>query len=131
MANMHQHICACATSFAQAGTVAVLRLGDEIIARRVERYRLARDAMIPVLNDIPGVTCHMPAGAYFAFPNISHFGRPSADVASFLLERAGIQSVAGSAFGPHGEGHLRIVFACTAEDVGNSAARLRSAFAEL
>ena len=131
MANIHQQTSACATSFAQAGTIAALKLGDEVIAKRVRQYGEARDALVTGLNSLPGLSCHTPAGAYFAFPNISKLGKPSAEVARLLLEQDGIQSVAGSAFGPHGEGHIRLTFACTRADAVEGIERLRTALTRI
>ena len=117
MANIQQNTSACATSFAQAGTVAALHLGIAAAERRVVQYHKARNALVAGLNAIPGVSCHMPVGAYFAFTNVSKLGRNSDEVARILLERGGVQSVAGSAFGPSGEGYIRLIFACTPNDV--------------
>ncbi len=131
MANIHQHTAACATSFAQAGMVAALKLGQEVIARRVSQYDEARRALIQGLNSIPDVTCHRPAGAYFAFPSVRALRRSSEEASRLLLQQAGIHSVAGSAFGPSGEGHIRLVFACTAADVRDGIERLRAAIQQL
>lgn len=117
MANIQQNTSACATSFAQAGTVAALQLGIAAAERRVPQYQQAREALVAGLNEVKGVSCHLPAGAYFAFANVSKLGRSSDGIARTLLEQGGIQSVSGRAFGPNGEGYVRLIFACTPSDV--------------
>ncbi len=131
MANIQQNTAACATSFAQAGTVAALQLGIEAAERRAAQYIAARDVLVAGLNGIPGVSCHKPAGAYFAFTNISKLGRSSEEVTAALLERGGIQSVAGNAFGPSGEGYIRLIFACTPDDVHEGLKNVRAALEKL
>ncbi len=127
MANINQHTVACATSFAQAGAAVSLRQSAEVIQSRVKQYELARNALVDGLNTLPGISCHKPEGCYVAFPNVSKLGRPSAEVADLLLTHGGIQSVAGSAFGSNGEGHIRVVYACTPADVAEGLERLRAA----
>ncbi|MBN8957902.1 MAG: aminotransferase class I/II-fold pyridoxal phosphate-dependent enzyme [Rhizobiales bacterium] len=95
MAHIHQNTVACATSFAQAGTIAALQLGDDIIAKRVRQYQEAGAPLIDGLNGL-GLSCHRPEGAYFVFPNISKLGRSSEEVSRLLLEKGGIQSVSPS-----------------------------------
>jgi aspartate/methionine/tyrosine aminotransferase len=131
MTNIHQHSAACATSFAQPGVAVALRLPDTVMEPRVRLFEEARDVLIDGLNSMPGVTCHKPGGAYMAFPNVESFGKTSAEVSRALLEEAGIQTVAGSAFGPNGEGHIRLVFACPAQDAAEGVERLGTALARI
>ena len=69
------------------------------------------------LNAIPGVTCVMPHGAFYAFPNMSSFGRTSSEIADHLLYDAGVCGLAGTAFGRHGEGYLRFSYANSRENI--------------
>jgi aspartate/methionine/tyrosine aminotransferase len=129
--NIHQNIVACATSFAQAGMAKLLASDPEellrLIARTVSIYRAARDALVQGLNRIDGVRCHSPQGGYLAFVNIRGLNMRSNDVSELLLDRAGVQTVPGSAFGPAGEGFVRINFSCTAEDVADGLRRINEA----
>jgi len=127
MGNIQQHIAGCATSFAQAGVEAVLRLVEsEVVKTHVEECAHARDALVEGLNSLPGITCWKPSGSYFAFPNVQKLTKRSGEIATFLLEHGGIQVIPGSAFGVRGEGYLRFTFACTPSDVVAGIARLRT-----
>ena len=69
------------------------------------------------LNDIPGITCLEPQGAFYAFPNITGTGQTSADLQARLLADAGVAALAGTAFGPWGEGFLRFSYANSVENI--------------
>jgi aspartate/methionine/tyrosine aminotransferase len=69
------------------------------------------------LNAIRGLRCAMPQGAFYAFPNIRALQRSSAEVASRLLDEAGIACLAGTAFGDYGEGYLRFSYASSEENI--------------
>ena len=61
----------------------------------------------PAFNDIPGITCLEPQGAFYAFPDITETGQTSAGLQARLLADAGVAALSGTAFGPFGEGFLR------------------------
>jgi aspartate/methionine/tyrosine aminotransferase len=63
------------------------------------------------LNRIPHITCLIPQGAFYVFPNISGLGRPSRELADLLLDQVGVAALSGTAFGEHGEGYLRLSYA--------------------
>jgi aspartate aminotransferase len=69
------------------------------------------------LNDIPGISCLQPQGAFYVFPNISGTGLTSAQLQAQLLQGAGIAALAGTAFGPCGEGFLRFSYANSVENI--------------
>ncbi|HEV3484195.1 MAG TPA: pyridoxal phosphate-dependent aminotransferase, partial [Vicinamibacterales bacterium] len=101
----------CTSAFSQAGAVEALTgPQDEMDAMR-EEFRSRRQLVVDGLNAIDGVRCVMPHGAFYAFPNVSAFGMSSAEVADHLLNDAGVSCLAGTAFGSHGEGYLRISYA--------------------
>ncbi|MFN2484083.1 MAG: pyridoxal phosphate-dependent aminotransferase [Candidatus Limnocylindria bacterium] len=101
----------CTSAFSQAGAVAALTgPQDEADAMR-EEFRARRQLVVERLNAIERVSCVMPHGAFYAFPNISSFGASSADMADHLLHDAGVSTLAGTAFGAHGEGFLRLSYA--------------------
>jgi aspartate/methionine/tyrosine aminotransferase len=135
IAMVHAHAVTCPTSFAQAGAEAAIRdrigEGNDPIAEIVRRYATQRDAMVDGLRAIPGVTCTKPRGAFFVFPDLSAFGMSSIDMCGYLLEQARISAVPGSAFGPHGEGHLRLVFKSNVGVIRQGITRLADALAKL
>ena len=77
------------------------------------------------LNALPGVTCVMPKGAFYAFPNITGTGYSSRELASRSLEEAGVAVVAGTSFGELGEGYLRVSYANSIENIEYGLASLR------
>jgi len=111
--NVYSH----ATSFVQR--VAPTALGgkqDEVTAM-VAEFRKRRAVFVKGLNAIPGVTCAMPAGAFYVFPNVQGLGMKSADVETALLQEAGIAALSGTAFGAHGEGYVRFSYANSIENI--------------
>jgi len=95
----------------------------EFIARRAQ--------VIDGLNAIPGVRCAMPHGAFYAFPNVSSYGRSSVEIADHLLYDAGICVLAGTAFGRFGEGYLRLSYANSRENLALALERIAESLARL
>jgi hypothetical protein len=95
----------------------------EFIARRA--------LMVDGLNAIAGVSCVMPHGAFYTFPNVSSYGRTSAEIADHLLYDAGVCGLAGTAFGRHGEGHLRFSYANSREKLLAALERIGESLATL
>lgn len=125
------HSVGCTATFTQfAGLEAVLGPQDEV-DEAVGEYRRRRDLIVAGLNAIPGVRCPMPHGAFYAFPNVSAFGRPSAELAESLLAEAGVALLPGTAFGCNGEGYLRLTYANSVENIQKALDRLAAALAAL
>jgi aspartate/methionine/tyrosine aminotransferase len=107
----------CTNAFAQHGAVEALTgPQDDADAMRAE-FIARRVLMVEGLNRIPGVSCVMPHGAFYTFPNVSSFGRTSSEIADHLLYDAGVCGLAGTAFGKHGEGYLRFSYANSRENL--------------
>jgi aspartate/methionine/tyrosine aminotransferase len=87
--------------------------------------------MVDGLNAIPGVSCVMPHGAFYTFPNVSSFGRTSSEIADHLLYDAGVCGLAGTSFGKHGEGHLRFSYANSRENLALALERVGESLAKL
>ncbi len=83
------------------------------------------------LNDIPGVKCQNPPGAFYVFPNISGFGLSSKEMANYLLEECGVALLPGTAFGKYGEGYLRLCFANSTENIKKAIQLIRDALSKL
>ncbi len=118
----------CTSAFSQYAAAAALRGPWEPVERMVEEFRRRRDVIVAGLNDIPGISCVEPQGAFYVFPNISGTGLTSADLAARLLSDAGVAALAGTAFGGYGEGFLRFSYA---NSVANIEAALESVRANL
>ena len=111
------HSVGCTANFVQiAGIEALTGPQDEVQAVVCE-YQRRRDAIVAGLNDIEGVTCQCPQGAFYVFPNIKSFGLPSSEMADFLLEKAGVAVLPGSSFGKYGEGYLRLTYSNSIENI--------------
>ncbi len=107
-----------------AGVAALTGPWDEPRAM-TEQFRARRDVVVEGLNALPGVTCVMPKGAFYAFPNITGTGYSSRELASRSLEEAGVAVVAGTSFGELGEGYLRVSYANSIENIEYGLASLR------
>jgi aspartate/methionine/tyrosine aminotransferase len=107
----------CTASFVQMAGVAALRGPQEPTQQMVAEFRRRREIIVQGLNDIRGLRCAVPQGAFYVFPNIQALQRSSAGVASQLLDEAGIACLAGTAFGDYGEGYLRFSYASSEENI--------------
>ncbi len=126
MVKLQSFILSCPTSVSQRAALAALtqsRATEEMVAE----YRRRRDWLVAALNDLPGFRCHRPAGAFYVFPNISAFGLSSEEFCARLLQATHVTSVPGSAFGPTGEGHLRMSYATSMESLQTAVERIRAA----
>jgi aspartate aminotransferase len=115
----------CTATFTQrAGIVAIDQRPPEVDTM-VKAFRQRRDAIVAGLNKIEGVTCRTPAGAFYVFPNITglHLG-DAATVANRVLQEAGVACLAGTAFGAVGEGHLRLSYANSLENLDLAVQRI-------
>ena len=121
----------CTNAFAQAGAVQAL-VGSQAEADGYrEEFIARRTLMVDGLNAIDGVSCVMPAGAFYAFPNVSSFGRTSAEVADHLLYDAGVCGLAGTAFGRYGEDHLRLSYANSRDNLERALERIEASLRRL
>ncbi|MBO0801555.1 MAG: pyridoxal phosphate-dependent aminotransferase [Nocardiopsaceae bacterium] len=107
----------CTSAFSQYAALAALEGPWDPVTEMVAEFRRRRDIIVAGLNDIPGISCLAPAGAFYAFCNITGTGMTSADLESRLLAEAGVAALAGSAFGPNGEGFLRLSYANSVSNI--------------
>jgi aspartate/methionine/tyrosine aminotransferase len=107
----------CTSAFSQYAAAAALEGPWEPVERMVEEFRRRRDVIVAGLNDIPGITCLEPQGAFYVFPNITGTGLSSAELQGRLLADAGVAALAGTAFGRWGEGFLRFSYANSVENI--------------
>jgi aspartate aminotransferase len=114
----------CTASFVQIAGVAALRGPQEPSHRMVAEFRRRRELIVKGINDIHGLRCPRPQGAFYVFPNIHTLQQPCADVAARLLNEAGIACLAGTAFGAYGEGYLRFSYASSEANIRNMLKKL-------
>ena len=116
----------CTATFTQrAGVVAISQRPVEVDTMLAE-FRRRRDVIVAGLNRTPGITCRLPHGAFYVFPNITGLRLgDAATVANRVLSEAGVAALAGTAFGPVGEGHLRLSYANSLENLNLAVERIR------
>jgi aspartate aminotransferase len=114
-------LCVNAHSCVNAGTqwagIAALKGSQDCVHAMVAEFDRRRAIVVEGLNKLPGVSCIIPKGAFYAFPNIQKTGWKAKALASSLLEDAGVAAIDGPNFGMHGEGHIRLSYANSAENI--------------
>ncbi|MBI2185321.1 MAG: pyridoxal phosphate-dependent aminotransferase [Thaumarchaeota archaeon] len=111
------NIASCAAAFSQMAGIAALRGPQDDVKRMVEEYDRRRRVIVSGLNSIKGVSCKMPRGAFYVFPNFKSLGMKSRDLVTLLLNEAYVATLHGSSFGPYGEGYLRMSYAASVEKI--------------
>ncbi|QIN79890.1 aminotransferase class I/II-fold pyridoxal phosphate-dependent enzyme [Rubrobacter marinus] len=114
----------CTAAASQYAALAALEGPQDDVGRMLEEFRARRDLIVSGLNDLPGVECIAPQGAFYAFPRIRETGRGADDLADLLLNEAGVACLSGTAFGRHGEGHLRLSYAASRENIVRALERM-------
>ena len=110
MMKVHQYSMLCAPILAQEAAIEALVRGEDDVLRMREQYQRRRDLIVRRLNE-SGLSCHLPRGAFYAFPSIAKTGLSERDFAYGLLEAEKVAVVPGAAFGPSGKGFVRASFA--------------------
>ena len=121
----------CTATFTQVAGVRALTDSQDSVDMMVEAFRQRRDVIVNGLNQIPGFRCLMPRGAFYAFPDITGTGRKSRELADYLLADASVATLAGTAFGAHGEGFLRLSYANSIENIHKALDRIDVAVRKL
>ncbi len=128
---MNSQTVSSAANFTMHAAVAALRGPKEVTRAMCAEYQQRRDFMVPALNAIPGVECQDIEGAFYLFPRFPNSKRNSAELAEALIEKAGIASVPGGAFGKSGEGHVRFTIATAMKDLEKAVEKLAKVAHEL
>ena len=116
----------CTSAFSQRAAIAALTGPWDAVDTMVGEFIRRRDCIVDGLNRIDGVSCQTPAGAFYVFPNIAQLGLGSRQVQEQLLEQAGVACLAGTAFGRHGEGYLRLSYANSVDNIRLALAAIES-----
>ena len=125
------HSIGCTATFTQYAGIEAITGPQNQVEAIVASYQKRRDVLIAGLNAIPGLRCRTPQGAFYAFPNITAFERSSKFISNYLLEEAGVATLPGTAFGPGGEGFLRLCFANSMENIQLAVERISQALKRL
>ena len=124
---VQQSALASATSFAQKGAVEALRGPQEPVAKMVKEFEKRRNVIIDGLNKVKGFSVAKPKGAFYAFVDVKKLGKPSTDLAEYLLNDGKVVTTAGAAFGESGEGYLRISYAASIDNINKGLRRIGEA----
>jgi aspartate aminotransferase len=125
------HAVGCTATFTQYAGVEALTGPQDFVAEMVIEYQRRRDRMLELVNAIPGVHAQRPQGAFYLFPNVGAFSLSSAEIATRLLDEAGVAVLSGSDFGPGGEGYIRLVYATSMEVIEKSMDKMAAWFGSL
>jgi aspartate aminotransferase len=115
----------CTASFSQRAGLAALEGPQDSVDSMVKEFKRRRDTIVQALNTIPGFRCSLPAGAFYAFPNITGTKMSSKAMEELLLNEAGVACLSGTAFGRHGDGFLRFSYANSLENIKEAIDRIR------
>ncbi|MEC7258769.1 MAG: aminotransferase class I/II-fold pyridoxal phosphate-dependent enzyme, partial [Pseudomonadota bacterium] len=115
----------CVNTPAQFGALAALTGPQDAVAEMGAAFDARRRVVVELLNAMPGVSCVVPKGAFYAFPNISGTGWQAKKLASALLEDAGIATIGGPDFGVLGEGYIRISYANSEDNIRRALGRMK------
>jgi len=124
MVRLQENLVACANSSSQYAAIKALSIFNKT-DKMIEVYRKRRNIIVDGLNSIRGISCCKPKGSFYVFPNIKKLGKNSETIANELLEKAKVITIPGSAFGPHGEGYLRISYANSEENIREAVRRVK------
>jgi aspartate/methionine/tyrosine aminotransferase len=117
----------CTASLVQRAGIEALTGPQDAVRDMVAAFRRRRDLMVDGLNNIPGISCLKPDGAFYVFPNISGTGMASKPFADRLLDEFGVAALSGTSFGNHGEGYLRLSYANSEENLARALERIEAA----
>ncbi len=131
VARMVTNSTSCVNTATQYAGIKALTSPQDSVDAMVEEFRGRRDVIVKGLNQIPGFKCLMPAGAFYAFPNIEGTGRKSKELADYLLNEAGVAALSGTAFGHYGEGFLRLSYANSIENIQKALERIDTAIRKM
>ena len=114
----------CATSFAQLAIVAALEGPQDSVKKMKQEFLRRRNALAEGINNIPGIQSNMPDGAFYMFPRIKDTGLSSKEFEHRCLNEAGVALLSGSGFGKYGDGHIRISYANSLENIVRAVDRI-------
>jgi len=114
----------CVNAAAQFAGIAAIDGPQDAVTAMLAAFDRRRLLVVDGLNALPGVTCVVPKGAFYAFPNITATGWAAKPLASALLEEAGVALIGGPDFGVHGEGYLRLSYANSEDNIARALDRI-------
>lgn len=117
VAKLQTNCNSCTASFTQLAGAEALTGPQDAARAMVAEFRARRDLLVDGLNAIDGISCKLPKGAFYVFPNITGLGKASSEIESLLLDEYGVAALSGTAFGAYGEGYLRFSYANSQQEI--------------
>jgi len=114
----------CVNAPAQFAAIEALTGPQDAVGMMLAEFDVRRRLVVDLLNDLPGVSCITPKGAFYAFPNITATGWKAKELASALLEETGVATIGGPDFGILGEGYIRLSYANSQENISIALGRM-------
>jgi len=114
----------CVNAPAQYAGLEALTGPQDAVGEMLREFDMRRRLVVDLLNDLPGVSCITPKGAFYAFPNITGTGFKAKVLASELLEKSGVATIGGPDFGVLGEGYIRLSYANSQENIRRAVERM-------
>ena len=121
----------CTTPFIQYAGIEALTGPQDSVPRMVNEFKKRRDLIVEGLNEIPGISCRRPKGAFYVFPNVKKVGMNCKQLANYLLNEAGVATLPGTDFGKYGEGYLRLSYATSQENIKKGLEKIKTAIAKI
>lgn len=117
----------CTCTFAQYGAIEAIKGPQDDVHKMVAEFKRRRDVIVDGLNEIDGISCLRPHGAFYVFPNITQLGVDGEKFVDILLEEFGVAALSGTAFGKYGKGYLRLSYANSVENIQKALDRIDQA----
>jgi len=130
LTKMQYYVTACSNDAMQHAVLEALEKAPDYPRKMCAEFKTRRDLICERLNAMPGVSCHVPTGAFYVFPKVDVPGMNSEEIAMALLE-GGVLCSPGTAFGAAGEGHLRFAYTTGREDIDMGMDRVEAVLARL
>ncbi|MBM3315151.1 pyridoxal phosphate-dependent aminotransferase [candidate division WOR-3 bacterium] len=125
LARIQTNTNSCTATFTQRACLQALQGPHEPVDRMVAEFKRRRDFIVEGLNQVPGVRCQQPAGAFYVFPGVQATGYDCKVLADRLLEEEGVACLAGTCFGKYGDGYLRFSYANSVENIAKALERFK------
>lgn len=116
----------CTAPFIQHAGIEALTGPQDSILRMVSEFKKRRDLIVDGLNQIPGISCLRPKGAFYVFPNVKELGMDCNQFADYLMDEAGVAVLPGTHFGKYGDGYIRLSYATSSENINKGLERIAS-----
>jgi len=131
MVKLQINIASCAAAFTQMAAIEALRGPQDSTRKMVDEFDRRRKTVVSGLNSIKGMSCNMPDGAFYVFPNVKKLGLSSRDIMMKILNEGYVATLHGEAFGPAGAGYLRLSYATSMENIKEGLSRIKHIVEEL